>query len=93
VPGKRKEFVQFLTNHYKPNWVKSNGTPLSEEEFQILYRLEREPRAIERIIEFIEGNYFNFVQKDSMEEFLNKIRTLVAKIIKDQLLNIVKTKQ
>ena len=93
LPGKRKEFVQFLTNHYKPNWVKSNGTCLTEEEFQILYRLEREPRSIERILEYIEANYFTFVQKDSMEEYLTKIRVTIAKIIKDQLLNLVKTEQ
>jgi hypothetical protein len=89
--GSRKEFVQLMTNRYKNYWVQSNGNPLPEDVFQLLYRLEREPKAMERIFEYMEANYFSLIKDDTLGQFLRQMRINISKIIKEQLMNLVNT--
>jgi hypothetical protein len=86
---KRREFVQLLTNRFKPHWVDSEGIPLSEGLFQMLYRIEREPKAIERLFEFLEESYFNVMNDQDKRAFFNKIRIQITKIIKEELLDFI----
>lgn len=82
----RKEFVQYIKNSLKSRWVYQDGTPLSEGEFQILYRLEREPKAIERLVEYLESNWLAFLKKEDLELLIRDIRLSITKIIKEKLL-------
>lgn len=86
---KRREFVQLLTNRFKPHWVDGEGIPLSEGLFQMLYRIEREPKAIERLFEFLEESYFNLMAEQDKRAFFNKIRIQITKIIKEELLDFI----
>jgi hypothetical protein len=86
---KRREFVQLLTNRFKPLWVDSEGIPLSEGLFQMLYRIEREPKAIERLFEFLEESYFNVMNDQDKRAFFTKIRIQITKIIKEDLLDFI----
>lgn len=86
MPSPRKEFVQLIKNSLKSRWVHQDGTPLSEGEFQILYRLEREPKAIERMVEYLENNWMEFVKEESFQYFVQNLRINIAKIIKEELL-------
>jgi len=88
--GKRKEFIQFMTNKFKTNWVNGQGIMLSEEEFQILYRLEREPKGMERIFDYIEDNFFRLIESKAMDSYLKQMRMAIAKILKDELMNFEK---
>lgn len=89
----RKEFVQLIKNSLKSRWVHEDGTPLSEGEFQILYRLEREPKAIERIVEYLESNWLNFIIKKDLEIFIREIRRSITKIIKESLFDLTIKKE
>ncbi|WP_457558082.1 hypothetical protein [Candidatus Harpocratesius sp.] len=89
----RKEFVQLIKNNLKSRWVHEDGTQLSEGEFQILYRLEREPKAIERIIEYLETHWLNFIEKKDLEIFMREIRQSITKIIKESLFDLNRQKE
>ena len=82
----RKEFVKFLTNKYKMNWVSKDGNLLKEGTFQMLYRMEREPKAIERIAQEISYNYKNLIDQGHLRSYLYQFRKSITKLIKDQLL-------
>lgn len=83
----RKEFVKFLTNKYKLNWVDQNGYLLKEGTFQILYRLEREPKAIERIAQEISYNYGSLIDEKRLDNYLFQFRKAITKLIKEELLS------
>ena len=83
----RKEFVKFLTNKYKMNWVTSDGKSLKEGTFQMLYRLEREPKAIERIVQEISFNQHKFIDEKTLENYIFQFRKSITKLIKEQLLS------
>ncbi|UYP47254.1 hypothetical protein NEF87_003539 [Candidatus Lokiarchaeum ossiferum] len=82
----RKEFVKFLTNKYKMNWVDQNGQLLKEGTFQLLYRLEREPKAVERIAQEISYNYNLLIDDKRLDNYLFQFRKAITKLIKKELL-------
>jgi hypothetical protein len=86
---KRKEFVQLLTNRFKNRWVDQDGHHLSEEIFQLLYRMEREPRAVERLLGFTQSNLIEVIPERDLRTFITRIRALVSKTIKEDLLNLL----
>ena len=86
----RTEFSQFLKNKYKNHWVKQDGSRFSDEEFQVLTRAYRERKAIERLFGYMEDDYFSFVEESALKEFLRQMRMIISKIIKDELMGVVK---
>jgi hypothetical protein len=86
---KRKEFIQLLTNRFKPHWVDNDGNPLSEGAFQMLYRIEREPKAIERLFEYLHDHLLDLVKDTEFQDFLMRQRRIIAKLIKEDLLNLL----
>jgi len=88
--NQRKEFVQLFTNRFKAHWVDGNGFPLSEGLFQLLYRIEREPKAIDRIFDFIDDSYPELINEQELRTYLTHLRFRIAKIIKEELLTKLK---
>lgn len=85
----RREFTQLLTNKYKQHWVDEKGIPLSEGMFQMLYRMEREPKAIERLFELIQNSYMELMSETELRTYFKHLRKNIAKIFKDQFFHML----
>lgn len=87
----RREFTQLLTNKFKQHWVDEKGLPLSEGMFQMLYRMEREPKAIERLFELVQNSYIELMSEVELSAYFKRIRKNIAKIFKDQFFHMLST--
>jgi len=86
---RRMEFTQLFTNRYKWRWVDAAGAPLSEGMFQMLYRIEREPKALERLVGLLQENYLAIASGPELQAFLAGLRARIARLIKEDLLNLM----
>ena len=55
----------------------------------MLYRMEREPKALERLFELLQESYLSLTSESDLKAYLTQMRIRIARIIKEEVLNLL----